>query len=92
MSKPEEWADEIMNSLEGIQRAKPRADLFDAIDAKIDALPQPKVIPIRRLAWVAAAACVVIFVNIYSLTSSTNTEIAEEQGTETPLLSDYSIY
>lgn len=93
MDKKEQWANEVLQSLEGIQRAKPNANLFAEITAK---LPKKtvKIIPLKRLRWAAVAACVIIAANIYVFSSGINqtqqniTTNAEEYG----LVTDYALY
>lgn len=90
-NKKEQWADEVLNSLEHLQKAEPGADLFAKITAQLPRTKVAKIIPLNRLIWIATAACIVIAVNIFVL----NAKIKSDQNnlaTTTCLLSDYSIY
>lgn len=87
MDKKEQWADEVIQSLEGIKKVTPSDALFDKILQQLPA-KQVVVIPLKRLAWVATAACVMIAINVIALShleSKTVTEPVE-------LLSNYNIY
>lgn len=94
MKNKEQWANEVLQSLEGIQRAEPSADLFAKISQK---LPKEKVInriPLKHLSWAAAAACIVIAVNVFVFKSSIQTEhlTVDNYKLENKLLTNYSIY
>ena len=64
--KADKWVDEVMNSLEGSQRATPPVGLLDKIEAQLS-VPGAKRIPLRSLRWLAAAAIALLFVNLFSL-------------------------
>lgn len=94
MDKKEQWANEVLQSLDGIKSAEPQADLFAKITAKIAKEKVVKIIPLKHLRWVAAAACVIIGVNIYvfnsGINSAKNTNVNTIEVYE--ILSDYSLY
>jgi len=94
MNKKGKWVDEVLQSLDGIQRAEPANDLFDKIMAKLPEKKQSVIIPIKRLRWLVAAACLVIGLNIYVLSigirSSQKENTSESQSIE--LLTDFSLY
>lgn len=96
MDKKEQWANEVLQSLDNIERAEPSADLFAKISAQLPAKEKTaKVIPLRNLRWVAAAACFIISANIYVFGSGLNSakQKAETASTqEYGLISDYSLY
>lgn len=87
MDKKEQWANEVIQSLKGITKVTPSDALFDNILQQLSA-QKVAVIPLKRLAWVAAAACVVIALNVIALNHS--------EANQTPktdeLLSNYNIY
>lgn len=87
MDKKEQWANEVIQSLEGLKKATPSDALFDKI---LQQLPSQNVavISLKRLAWVAAAASVVIVLNVIALSHS---ESNQTQKTD-ELLSNYNIY
>jgi len=94
MNKKGKWVDEVLQSLDGIQRAEPANDLFDKIMAKLPEKKQAVIIPIKRLRWLVAAACLIIGLNIYVLSigmqSSQKENTSESQSIE--LLTDFSLY
>jgi len=94
MNNKEKWADEVLHSMDGLRRAKPADDLFDKILDKIAEKKQAVIIPIKRLRWLAAAACIVIGLNIYvfsiGMRSSQKENTSESQNIE--LLTDFSLY
>lgn len=90
MNQKEEWANEVLQSLDGIKRAEPQGDLFAKITAQISEEKIVKIIPLKRLVWVAAAACIIIAVNVYSFTPELTS--VENQLVKTELLTDYSLY
>lgn len=93
MDKKEEWANEVLNSLNGMKRAEPSTDLFDKISAKLPK-NEAKIIPLKRLRWVAAAACLFIAVNVYvfNYQIKNKQEVSYSQTSTSTLLSNYSIY
>jgi len=94
MNKKEKWAEEVLHSLDGLKRAEPADDLFDKITTKIQEKKQAVIIPVKRLRWLAAAACLVIGLNIYvfsiGMQSSQKGNTSESQSIE--LLTDFSLY
>jgi len=94
MNNKEKWADEVLHSMDGLRRAEPADDLFDKILDKIAEKKQAVIIPIKRLRWLAAAACLVIGLNIYvfsiGMKSSQKENTSESQSIE--LLTDFSLY
>jgi len=94
MNKKGKWAEEVLQSLDGIQRAEPADDLFDKIMAKLPEKKQAVIIPIKRIRWIVAAACLVIGLNIYvfsiGMRSSQKENMSESQSIE--LITDFSLY
>lgn len=92
MDKKQQWADEVLNSLEGIKRAIPKDDLLGEIITRIPNKKESEIIPLKHIRWIAVAASVVIMVNVYALrlqkNSSNNTE--ENLETQISLLTDYT--
>lgn len=72
MMKKEQWADEVLKSIEGIQRAIPKEHLFDKIMVQVSSKEDVRVIPLRYVKWIAAAAIMVFALNIYALKLHTN--------------------
>lgn len=93
MNRKEQWVEEIMNSLDGIESAEPRADLFEKITAQLPADKVVEIIPLRRLRWVAVAACFIITLNIYVFRHEIRTEfVTTRQIDNTDLLDSYALY
>ena len=94
MNNKEKWADEVLHSMDGLRRAEPADDLFDKILDKIAEKKQAVIIPLKRLRWLAAAACLIIGLNIYvfsiGMRSSQKENTSESQNIE--LLTDFSLY
>lgn len=90
MDKKEQWADSILESTNGMKRAKPNDDLFAKITAQLPENKTVKLVPTERLFWVAAAACVLIAVNIYTLSFNQKSEVPSYDNTQ--LINDYSLY
>lgn len=85
-----------MQSLEGSERARPDTALFDKINDEI-AVSESKVIPINRLRLVAAAAAVLLLVNVSVVSGYLQEDIAGNQelvADDNPysILSDYKVY
>lgn len=91
MNKNEQWADEVLKSLDGIQRAKPSNQLFDKINDQLKHEKRAKIVPLKRLSWVAVAAFVVITINIYIFKSGMQNN-TRPQVSKSNLLNNYSIY
>lgn len=94
MDKKSQWAEDVLNSLDGIKSAKPNNDLFAKIQAQLPIIKEVKVIPLKRLRWLAVASCVVIALNIYVFTGElkvNTTEVAQTTNNN-ELLTNYSFY
>lgn len=93
----EQWIEDVFDSLKGSKRAKPNDDLFARIETEIES-PDTKVIPLRQLRMIAAAAIVLLTLNIGALLQYTQSQKSnyENQVTEsshqTSLISDYKLY
>jgi hypothetical protein len=86
----EQWANEVLASIEGVKRACPANNLFEKINAQLHNTVQVKIIPLRKLFWAAAAACILITVNIFELTASSNG--ANQNGSKDRILTDFTLY
>jgi uncharacterized OsmC-like protein len=91
MDEKQQWIDDVLQSLNGIQQAEPNADLFDKIMAQLPKEKAVKIIPLQRLAWIAAAACIVISANIYVFKAEIKIN-QNKLAVTSELLSDYSLY
>lgn len=98
MDKKEQWANSVLNSLDGIQKAEPSVDLFDRITQKLPpkklANIVPSIVPLRRLVQIAAVACLIVAVNVYafSIDVKNKNENFYSSANNTTLLTSYSIY
>lgn len=89
-NKKEQWLNEVMSSLDGVQRAQPKDDLFASIEA---ALPS-NIVPIRtiakqRLYWLGLAASLLISINVYALVQP---QQPTQQVEATALFLSYELY
>lgn len=93
MNEKDTWANEILQSLEGIQKASPSDDLFAKIMEQIPEAIPTNIIPLKRLGWIAVAACFLIGINVYVFDLGTTNNI-KTQSTQQydKLMTDYSLY
>lgn len=92
----EEWINQSMDSLQGMRRAQPSAELLMQLEQDLFGV-KAKIISMNHLRIAAAAAGLLLFINIYSLRQLANTE---EIGTtevammeeSDALLSSYKLY
>lgn len=96
-NEQEKWVNEVMDSLQGMQRAAPPVDLFEAIEAQITKpRGKGKIIPMRQIRWSIAIAAVLLLLNVVAIRSYTvnnNTGYASVDFTgDTQLVSDFKIY
>lgn len=94
MEQIEQWANEVLVSIEGFERARPSDTLFAKINSQLTDKVQSKIIPIRKLYWLAIAACAVLVLNIFAFSSEmseiSNVDINNQQQAQ--LLTDFTIY
>ncbi len=96
-SDKEKWINGVMGSLAGIQRAKPKQDLFSEIKKGI-AKPEGKVITMQQLRIAAAAAVLLLAINVFLLTQyakseqSNTTDWVTEVDANEQLISNYNLY
>jgi len=69
MMDNESWKDQIMNSLDGAQRAEPQADLFEKIRHKIHTAPM-QVVKKPYVAVAAACLAFIVALNFWALMRS----------------------
>ena len=94
MEHQKQWVNDVFQSIEGIKRATPSVDLFDKINSKLPAKNKTKVISLKKLSWVAAVACFLIALNVFTLKTELNTasNSAYTNLYDTALLNDYKLY
>ncbi len=86
----ENWKNQILNSLEGLERANPPADVLQKIQQKIKEQNEA-----NKRQWLAVAAAVIIVAcaNILLITNyDANHSYEEPQKDYSELVSDYSLY
>jgi hypothetical protein len=91
MEQKEQWSSEVFESIEGMKRASPSNDLFSKINDQLQNSLQVKIIPFSKLAWAAAAACIMITINIFAFKASikgANQNIVSHNE----ILNDYNLY
>lgn len=89
MRKKQQWTNDVLSSLDSIQRAEPDAELLTQIMAKLPENPLLTVIPAWQLRWGGVAACLLLALNLYALGVDSNQPTATN---EMALISDYSLY
>jgi hypothetical protein len=91
------WIDDVLNSLQGSQRAQARDDLFEQIEAKLSR-PKAKIIPMKQLRMVAAASVILLLLNGFAIRQYTlgntanDTEASVEIASDQLLISNYNFY
>lgn len=65
----ERWKNEVLGSLEGLQRAEPDPALYAKIQTRLDAGTKPRLQVIHRSYVAVAAACLLLLLvaNVYAL-------------------------
>ena len=94
-SDKDKWVNEVLGSLEGSKRAVPPPDLFARINQKI-ARPEAKIVPIGSYRLAAAAAVLLLVLNVWVLAqyAQTGALTSNEQVTvnSESLISDFNLY
>ena len=91
------WIDEVMESMEGSERARPGEDLFSRIERQLD---EGSTLDFRKGQWrmLAAAAILLLILNVFVVlqfsqdTRSRSQEVTAENGVSHSLVSDYNLY
>lgn len=93
MEEKEIWTEKVLQSLEGINRAEPRDDLFNEISSKVEEKSPVKVISLNEFKWIAAVVFL-IFINTYSIINqfSIKTKISNNETAEISIITNYSLY
>ena len=93
----EEWVNEVLQSKQGIRRAKPRPDLFADISDRIST-SGGKVIPIFQWKYAISAAAIILLINVSALfyynknSNDSYSTIAVEDTYGQSIVSSYQIY
>lgn len=93
MKEKEQWAEHVLNSLSGIERAQPGDDMLERILLDLPKETQSLVL-MKHVRWAIVAASVVIGFNVYVLTSSTFKTLKPSVEVESAysLQSDFNLY
>lgn len=93
----EKWAEEVLGSMQGSSRAIPDTGLYARIVDQIEA-PGAKRIPMRQWTMAAAAAVLILVLNVVTLkqyigsNSQQSVEVVADNTYEQSLISNYKIY
>jgi len=82
--------EDILESTKGSKRAKPSEDLLQQIEQRIGV--DGMIIPIGRLRLVAAAAALLLLVNILAVNTYLQSEVKENKQPNISLISDFKLY
>lgn len=93
----EKWIEGVFDSMKGSKRAKPDPGLYAKIESQIFA-QEVKVIPMRQWKMAAAAAVLLLVLNVFALRQyiqssevSTN-EMVADATTDQQLISNFKLY
>ncbi|GAB5554838.1 MAG: hypothetical protein Sapg2KO_44290 [Saprospiraceae bacterium] len=93
----EKWMEEVLQSMKGIQRAKPMPELLTKIENQI-ASSKMEVVHLRQLRYVAAIIVLLLFVDTIALVydnqnqQPNNEDVAVMDTYNQSLISSYQIY
>lgn len=98
----EQWQNDVLNSLDDIQRAIPDEILLSQIMARLPENTLTTKMPRWQLRWAVAAACLLVAVNLYVLNTVDHTwqtgmvkaqaSLSGQASDNIPLFTDYSLY
>ena len=96
-AEKEKWTEEVFQSMKGSQRAKPSPELFAKIEEQIE-VSETKIVSMYQLKYAAAAAALILLLNITVLFTYRNYDVVSYEGTieantySQSLISTYQIY
>ena len=95
-NEKEKWKEEVFDSIKGIKRAQPNAQLFEKIQANV-AAPEAKIISLSQKRLAISAAILLLLTNAFVLQryvqgNNTNAELVESSRVNQQLISNYNIY
>lgn len=87
------WIDEVISSIDGMERASPSDELFSKINSIIKNENQI-IIPIRNILAIAVSIAILITINIVSITSDLdrNSQQNSDQSNQNQILNDFKFY
>lgn len=95
MKEKDKWIDDVLVSINNLERAKPSANLFARIENELDN-DSVEVIPIYKIRFAAVAAAILLMFNVFSIynyvltSETTSIDLSVENNQE--LISNYNIY
>lgn len=92
MEEKELWVNEVLKSMAGSKRAEPKPDLYAKIQSKLSEGKVVRLIPIRRIKWVAAVACLFIIANIYVFYARQKQTPINNKTIDNKIVTNYNLY
>lgn len=92
MDKKEKWAEDVLNVLDNVEQVEPKPELFNKINRQLFETRQVKIIPLKQVKLVAAAACLVFAVNVYVFASNIKSNQITKTTERQDLLTEYTLY
>lgn len=94
MDQKEKWVNDVLESIEGLERAKPSDALFAKINSRLPNKTQVKIVPLKKLYWIAVAACAILVINIFVFSSEIKESTNEMKNNtdQAQLFNDFNIY
>lgn len=95
-NEKDKWIEEVFESVEGIHRAEPSANLFAKIEQQV--FKEGKTISMQKAKLLAVASILLVFVNIFALSkqikqNSLNIEvITNPTSSNQDFISNYNLY
>lgn len=82
--------DQILSSVQGLSPLKPKVDLFKLIQERVN---EELIVPKMKLLWIAAAAAIVLMINVYGFTNvnQSNKSLSNNES-NTQLTRDFNFY
>ena len=82
--------DQILSSVQGLSPLKPNDDLFKLIQERVN---EELIVPKMKLLWIAAAAAIVLMINVYGFTNvnQSNKSLSNNES-NTQLTRDFNFY
>lgn len=93
----ENWMEDVLGSLKGSKRAQPNPGLFARIESQIET-PEAIVIPITQWRLAAAAAILLLMLNVFAIQKYIQTynlktnELVVDANADQQLISNYNPY
>jgi len=88
----EAWKNDIMNSLDGIQKAQPPSDTFSKIQRKIRHKPNNNETNPTHWWAIAATISFVILCNVYIISTHSEQTPTADVSNYPSLITDYNLY